>query len=171
MRFLKTKLNDTKRIKTFFALLPITIKNTTQDGEGYVQDTRWLEKVSVQQFRSTCSDVWYNEKFVENEWVNEIKDNKFKDINIQPGYNHIPIELYPNKLEEMVLWDNKIGGPCQLINTRSFGFSQTGYGAVPPITSANDLDKMLSNISPKYITLNQGTDSKSFSGYRPSNGF
>jgi hypothetical protein len=33
------------------------------------------------------------------------------------------------------------------LNTGSIGWSHTGYGAVPPITTANDLDRMLSNIS------------------------
>jgi hypothetical protein len=41
-----------------------------------------------------------------------------------------------------------------ILNTGSFGWSHAGYGAVPSITTANDLDKMLSNISHQLSSKN-----------------
>jgi hypothetical protein len=64
MKFVKTNTTATERTKTFFAWLPITIRNLTPDGEGYIKETRWLEKVTVKQFRSRLSDIWYDETFI-----------------------------------------------------------------------------------------------------------
>ena len=41
-----------------------------------------------------------------------------------------------------------------VLNTGSFGWSHPGYGAVPPATTADDLDKMLSNISHQLSSRN-----------------
>lgn len=54
MRFYKPDYRD-KRVKTWFAVLPVTID----------RETRWLEKVTVEQYY--LYGTWGNRCFVESE--------------------------------------------------------------------------------------------------------